>query len=96
MIVRILGEGQYRVDDAELDALNALDAVVEQAAAEGDEAALAVALQALLDHVRLRGAELEADALVESDLILPDAEADVAQIRAWMDDSDVDAGLIPG
>lgn len=96
MIVRILGEGQYRVADSEMEALNALDAVVEQAAADGDEAALADALAALLDHVRTRGTELEADALVESDLILPDAEADVAQIRVWMDESDVDAGLIPG
>ena len=32
MIVRILGEGQYRLEDAELDILNALDDDVEAAA----------------------------------------------------------------
>ena len=36
MIVRILGEGQYRLSDAELDILDALDDAVEAAARAGD------------------------------------------------------------
>ena len=52
MIVRILGEGQYDVDDDALDRLNALDAEVEAAVEAGDEAAFAAALTALHDGVR--------------------------------------------
>ena len=98
MIVRILGEGQFRVDDALLDELNVLDAAVEEAVAHGDEEALKPAVAALLDAVRSHGEEVEDDLLVESDLILPYADADVAQIAEWLEgpDSPDGEGLIPG
>lgn len=98
MIVRILGEGQFRVDDELLDRLNVLDQVVEKAVAESDAEALAPALAALLDAVRQDGVELEADLLLESDLILPDSDADLEQLRAWLEgpDSPNGEGLIPG
>jgi len=38
MIVRILGEGQFDVDDSATDELNALDATLEKAVNAGDEA----------------------------------------------------------
>lgn len=98
MIVRILGEGQFRVDDELLDRLNVLDQVVEKAVAASDAEALAPALAALLDAVREGGVELEADLLLESDLILPDSDADLQQLRAWLEgpDSPNGEGLIPG
>jgi len=37
MIVRILGEGQLRVDDSATDELNVLDAALERAVNAGDE-----------------------------------------------------------
>ena len=40
MIVRILGEGQWELSEDHLEALNALDAAVEQAVESGDQAAL--------------------------------------------------------
>ena len=52
MIVRILGEGQLTLDDASLPRLNELDAAVESAVANNDEAAFGPALSALLDEVR--------------------------------------------
>ena len=82
MIVRILGEGQFRVDDALLDRLNELDEVVEAAVARGDDESLRPALAALLQAVRDGGLEVEPDLLLESDLILPFSDADVAQIAA--------------
>jgi len=92
MIVRILGEGQYDVSDAALDALNALDAAVETAVEVGDEAAFATSLAALLDGVRSAGVPRGADALDESDLILPPADASIAEVRDLLGDD----GLIPG
>lgn len=95
MIVRILGEGQYRLDDAELDILNALDDDVEAAAEAGDEEWLTRALERLLAEVRSQGVLLDDDLLIDSDLILPDVDADVEQIREWIGRNDEHSGLIP-
>ncbi|MDO5533605.1 MAG: hypothetical protein Q4F65_03000 [Propionibacteriaceae bacterium] len=95
MIVRILGEGQYRLDDAELDLLNALDDDVEAAVTAGDAAWLKRALERLLGEVRTQGVLLDDDLLVDSDLILPDAEATVEQVREWIGEDDSFDGLMP-
>ena len=92
MIVRILGEGQYDVSDAALDALNSLDATVEAAIESGDEAKFAKTLAALLDGVRSAGVPRDADTLDESDLILPPADASIAEVKDLLGDD----GLIPG
>ena len=92
MIVRILGEGQYDVSDDALPRLNELDSAVEAGVEAGDEAAFATALAALLEGVRTAGVPHPADALDESDLILPPADATLAEVRDLLSDE----GLIPG
>lgn len=92
MIVRILTEGQYDVSDAALDQLNQLDAAVEAAVAADDETAFRRALAALLDGVRTVGVAHAEDDIVESDLILPPAEATMDDVREML----ADDGLIPG
>lgn len=96
MIVRIMGEGQWRIDDSELDGLNKLDDAVEAAVANSDQEALTGALEALLTHVREVGAEVADDELVDSDLILPDSSVLIEEMRAWLSDQGSDnQGLIP-
>ena len=92
MIVRILGEGQLKVEDSAAGELNALDAALEKAVAEGDELAFLPALSALLDRVRALGMPLAADVLEPSDLILPPADADLAEVRTML----AEDGHIPG
>ena len=92
MIVRILGEGQYDVDDSELDGLNVLDSAVEGAVEAGDEAAFAVALDQLLVGVRKAATAHDPQSLDESDLILPPADATIDEVRELL----ADDGLIPG
>jgi len=92
MIVRILGEGQLRVDDSASADLNSLDTVLEKAVNAGDEASFRTALNALLDRVRALGTPLAADALEPSDLILPRADAGLDEVRTMM----TDEGYIPG
>jgi hypothetical protein len=92
MIVRILGEGQLEVGDSATGELNALDAALEKAVNEGDELAFQPALAALLDRVRALGTPLSADALGPSDLILPPADADLAEVRTMLTED----GHIPG
>lgn len=92
MIIRILGEGQYDVSDADLEELNALDAVVDAAVRAGNEPAFVDALNDLLKGVRRLGTQHEVDSLDASDLILPMADATLAEVQEML----ADDGLIPG
>jgi hypothetical protein len=92
VIVRILGEGQYDVDDGALDRLNALDDALESAVEADDEEAFVSALTALHEEVRSVGTAHAADSLDESDLILPPSGASVDEVRDMLGDD----GLIPG
>jgi RecB family exonuclease len=92
MIVRILGEGQLRVDDSATDELNVLDAALGKAVDAGDEQAFRPALAALLGRVRTLGTPLPEDAIEPSDLILPYADADLEDVRELISGE----GLIPG
>ena len=92
MIVRILGEGQLEVADSALDGLNELDAQLEAAVERSDEAGFAAALAALLGRVREIGTPADPDTLAPSALILPQADATMADVRGLLSDD----GLIPG
>lgn len=95
MIVRILGEGQFLLDDGELDALNVLDDAVDAAARAGDADQVTSALTALLEAVRERGEPVDVDLLIDSDIILPDADASLTQILEWIDRDDGYPGIVP-
>ena len=92
MIVRILGEGQLAVDPSAAEELNALDAKVEAAISASDEEAFRTAFCALLGRIREIGKPLDDAALDPSDLILPDEDATIEDVRKLLSDD----GLIPG
>jgi small ligand-binding sensory domain FIST len=92
MIVRILGEGQFRIDDAAAAELQSLDSELETAVERDDQDALNAALGALLEKARSRGTPLPADTLEPSDVIIPHEGATVAEVRKLLSDE----GLIPG
>jgi hypothetical protein len=92
MIVRILGEDQFSIDDATVEQLNQLDTALEAAVEQQDETAFTAALSGLLAHVRANGAPLPADTLEPSDLILPGEGSSMDEVRKML----TDEGLIPG
>jgi hypothetical protein len=92
VIIRILGEGQLSVDDAETTVLNELDTQLASAVDAGDEASFRRALNELLTQVRAAGKPYPADSLEPSELILPPEDASLAEVRQMM----TDEGLIPG
>lgn len=92
MIIRILGEGQYELADGHLDALNVHDERLHAAVRASDVAAFGRELGALLDAVRRFGTRMPDDTLVPSDLVVPDEDAELAQVAALLGDD----GLIPG
>jgi hypothetical protein len=92
VIVRILGEGQFKVDDEATVELNRLDTQLESAVNHNDEAAFTAALTGLLAEVRVQGSALPPDTLEESDLILPHQDSSMDEVRKLL----TDEGLIPG
>ena len=92
MIIRIMGEGQLKIDDAALEELNKLDNTVSTAIDEGDEVAFAAALHDLLARARAVGTVLPPDAIEPSGLILPREGATIGEVRELLSDD----GLIPG
>jgi hypothetical protein len=91
VIVRLLGEGQFRVDDALIGRLNELDAEVEKAVADGDERALWAGLQALGDAVREHGVKLADEDLSPSDAVIPPEDLSLEEARELLQDE----GFIP-
>jgi hypothetical protein len=92
VIVRILGEGQFKVDDAVAAELNQLDNDLETAVEHGDEAAFTSALTRLLAQVHAQGTPLPPDILEPSELILPHEDSSMDEVRKLL----TDEGLIPG
>ena len=92
MIVRILGEGQFRVDDeAACAKLTALDKDLDAAVSATDEAAFELALGVAVTLVKAIGVPVADDEFVTADYILPFSDATVGEVRKLLAD-----GTIPG
>ena len=87
MIVRILGEGQYTIPDAERGALEVLDTAVADAVDRGDEDAFGPAMAALIAAVRRLGDPLADDTFAPSDLVVPFPDAGLDETRGLLADS---------
>jgi hypothetical protein len=71
VIVRIAGEGQYKLPDEDAARLNELDNEAVAAAAAGDEDRFADLWNQMLELVGRDGEAVPDDELIESDVILP-------------------------
>ncbi len=91
MIVRIMGEGQWRIEDADAAALNELDAAAEAALEAGDEDAFRAKLRELAQLVRDKGSRLDDADLSASDGIVPPDDLSLEEARQLFSGD----GLIP-
>jgi len=92
VIVRILGEGQYQLDEVEAAQLAPLDLELDSAVDRGDEAAFRTALDSAVRLVRSAGTPLPPDELAASDLILPSLDASVDDVRKLIADDGIHLG----
>lgn len=92
MIVRIMGEGQFVIPAGALPALNELDSELERAVLADDELSFKAILTKLLAQVRSAGVPAAPDDLRSSELILPRADATLADVSEML----TSEGLIPG
>lgn len=91
MIVRILGEGQYRLSADSYAAVNALDDKV-QAAVEQLAASFREQVNALADAVRSHGEAVAVEEIVPSDAVVPGPTTALADALELL----TEEGLIPG
>ena len=92
MIVRLLGEGQFRLGSAHLDQLNELDNQIVHTLATGNEGAFRSLLGQMMTLVRRNGEEVPLTELVESDVVLPSEDISMEQARGLF----TGEGIIPG
>ena len=81
MIVRISGEGQFRIPDEDQDKLNELDNAAVEAVEAGDEGRFQEIWGQMLAMIQSDGNALDGDELVESDIILPPRDITLDEAR---------------
>ena len=91
MIVRISGEGQFRLPDNDAERLNELDNEAVAAVEAGDEDKFQSLFDQMLSLVESDGEELADEELVESDVILPPRDVTFEEATAEFTGD----GLIP-
>jgi hypothetical protein len=91
VIVRIVGEDQYRLPDGDAERLNELDNRAVAAVEAGDEAGFKELWEQMLALVETDGEALPDDELVESDVILPPRDVTFAEAQGEF----TGEGLIP-
>lgn len=91
MIVRISGEGQFRLPDEDADRLNELDNRAVAAVDQGDETGFRELWSQMLELVASDGNALDDEELTESDVILPPRDITFAEAKGEFSGD----GLIP-
>lgn len=91
MIVRIMGEGQYRLSEDVLERVNELDNAAVAAVEASEEDAFHEAFEEMLDVIRNEGDHLGDEEIETSDVIVPPADTSFAEAAAEF----TGEGLIP-
>jgi hypothetical protein len=91
VIVRISGEGQFKLPDEDAERLNELDNRAVSAVEEGDEAGFQELWSQMLELVSSDGNAVPDDELVESDVIMPPRDISFEEARGEF----TGEGLIP-
>jgi hypothetical protein len=91
VIVRLMGEGQYRVSDGLRERLEALDDEAMAALDAEDEGELDAKLDEMSELVRRKGERLPDEDLSPSDAVIPPSDLTLEETRQLFSDE----GLIP-
>jgi hypothetical protein len=91
VIVRISGEGQFRLPDEDSDRLNELDNRAVSAVEQGDETGFQELWSQMLELVSGDGNQIGEDELLESDVIMPPRDITFEEARGEFTGD----GLIP-
>jgi len=71
MIVRIMGQGQYKVDVELMEKLNVIDNRIVAHVSRGDEAEFRKDLALLISAIKEKGQPLDETSILSSEIIVP-------------------------
>jgi hypothetical protein len=91
VIIRVMGEGQFEVDEEVAKGLNDIDEQAEQALEAGDADRFGELLERMAEAVRTNGAPLPDEDLSPSEGIIPPPDLSLEEARQLFDGD----GLIP-
>jgi hypothetical protein len=91
VIVRVMGEGQFEIDDEVAKGLNELDEQAEQALQAEDTEQLAELLERMAEAVRTNGARVPDEDLTPSEGIVPPPDLTLEEAKELFEGE----GLIP-
>jgi hypothetical protein len=86
IVVRILDEGQFALDDGLREELETRDARLLAALEENSKDAYDAELEQLLGFVRTKGTALALDVITPSEFVLPNREWSMASVRDFLGD----------
>ena len=91
MIVRLMGEGQYRLGDEAVGRLNELDERAQEALDRDDEGELDRYLDEIAGLVKREGERVPDDEIAASDAIVPPSDLSLEETKQFFSEQ----GLIP-
>ncbi|AYK16140.1 MAG: PspA-associated protein PspAA [Methanosarcina flavescens] len=81
MIIRIMGEGQYRAPEALCNELNQIDNRIVDLVEEGKAEEFQKELAKLISEIKKNGEPVEAEEITESDIIVPPADLSLEEAK---------------
>lgn len=74
MIIRILGEGQFLIDDGHLEKINAIDNEIVSHVSQGKKVEYARDLAKLISTIKELARPLDPSQIIKSDVIIPPSD----------------------
>ena len=82
MIIRIMGEGQYRAPETLCDELNQIDNRIVKLVEEEKAVEFRDELTKLISKIKEKGEPIEAEEILKSDIIVPPGDLSLKEAKA--------------
>lgn len=82
MIARILGIGQFKLDDRHLDSLNKVDNEIVEHVSKGNQKEFRKDLAKLISIIKKQGKPLDPAEIIPSDIIVPPEDMSFAEAKS--------------
>ena len=81
MIIRILGIGQFKLDDRHIDSLNKIDNLIVEHVSKGREKEFRADLSKIISMIQEKGKPIDPAEIIPSDIIVPPADMTLEEAR---------------
>ena len=81
MIIRILGIGQFKLDDRHIDGLNKIDNKIVEDVSKGREKDFRKDLAKIISMIQEKGEAIDPAEIVSSDIIVPPADMTIEEAK---------------